>query len=528
MLDLSRRIIANLRRGGMIAQVDQFHGSAGERRRSRTHALVAVATAIVCLGLVFCVWKTGAVPQMLFGHDLIFFLDGAWKWKWGMLPHVDYYSPASALTFLLPAIGAALSGNMIDAFPVAISVFALFVLPLALYATFSRMRPVAAALASLIIVAACLAPHELRFESSAWSYSAFYNRWGYALFCIGLLVVTVSPRKQSCWFEVLDGGIAGLVVSLLIFLKISYGLLALAVLFAFIPIVRRNLFYYATAFLAVMAVGFVFGILLHWDFASFARDMGLAAHARKNLGVASLVGWALTLWPDLLALGLLIVLWSFGGVRYRSVNLYSRVLNGALLFCCYAVSASAILMSNSPLGGLRESPVLCVAAAIVWSAIIYECWTRRERTELIWQSWRIPIVAAAGVLTMIVVLPVVSRNLHSIAGAARWKWDARAWASEQIIHEGPLKGLQVRFFGGEPPLPTSYVGKIRDGLALLEATGNATKPVVSLDFTNPFNVARAVKPSRTAPTVWQLGFVYSMEAAPRPENVFGPGDVVMW
>jgi hypothetical protein len=66
-----------------------------------------------------------------------------------------------------------------------------------------------------------------------------------------------------------------------------------------------------------------------------------------------------------------------------------------------------------------------------------------------------------------------------------------------------------------------------DGIRLLNRIGRADDTVAALDFSNPFNVARGVPPSRTAPTAWQLGFVYTRRSAPSADRVFNGRDVIM-
>ncbi|HSH40484.1 MAG TPA: hypothetical protein VK993_17070, partial [Chthoniobacterales bacterium] len=137
----------------------------------------------------------------------------------------------------------------------------------------------------------------------------------------------------------------------------------------------------------------------------------------------------------------------------------------------------------------------------------------------------LPLVAA--LLALAVVVPVTGRNMKSVVQAAKFKASGQTLQPTEVFASGPLAGLQIRDYGGDPPLPTTYVGKVNDGLELLARTGNSDKTVAALEFANPFNVARGLKPSRTAPTCWQLGFLYSAEAAPATERVFNGSDVIM-
>jgi hypothetical protein len=252
---------------------------------------VALLCGALCTGLIICVWTTGAVPQVVFGHDVMVLLDGGWKWKWGFVPHTDYYSPFGALTFLLVALGIDVSGSMVHALAAATCLVAAFALPLGLYAAFSRLHPAAAFAAVILLIAAAVTPHELRFGSEAWSYAAVYNRWAYALFGIAVLVIAVPPRTHWRWSEWTDGAIAGACVALLIFLKISYGLLAVAIFIGFAPFQLRKLGYWAGAAAIGAFVVLVFGILLRWGYPMLLTDMKIASQARHGLGVSALHEW---------------------------------------------------------------------------------------------------------------------------------------------------------------------------------------------------------------------------------------------
>src|SRR3712207_1943074 len=85
----------------------------------------------VCLALLMIAasWWSAPLPQVVFGHDLICALDGAWKWHWNVRPHVDYYSPSGPLSYLLVDSGLHLSGSLVMAMPTAICLVALLLLP---------------------------------------------------------------------------------------------------------------------------------------------------------------------------------------------------------------------------------------------------------------------------------------------------------------------------------------------------------------------------------------------------------------
>lgn len=511
-----------------MGEIDNRAVSSAPRLGRHTIGLAGL-TALVCSGLILCVWWTGAVPQVVFGHDVMVLLDGGWKWKWGFVPHTDYYSPFGALTFLLVAFGIDLSGSMAQALPAATCLVALFALPLAIYAAFTRLQPIAACAAVIVLIAAAVAPHELRFASEVFSYAAVYNRWAYALFGVGLLVVAVPPASGWRGTDWIDGAIAAACAALLIFLKISYGLLAAAIFVGFAPFRPRKLGYWAGAVLAVASVLLLFGILLRWGFPMLLADMKIASRARHGLGLAQLIEWARSLRPDLTAMTVLAGLWCLSGLVFACAGMFRRALDAVLLLGCFALAASAILMTNSPLGSLRESPITALGAVVFLSGILADCWSGAGtlRTSAPQLAMRAGSSAIAAALALLVVMPVTGRNIKSVMEAREFKAAGRSLTPLEIFGSGPLQDLQIVGFGGDPPLPTTYVGKVNDGLELLARTGNSARPVAALEFANPFNVARAVKPSRTAPTVWQLGFVFSETSAPALERVFDGEDVIM-
>ena len=108
--------------------------------------------------------------------------------------------------------------------------------------------------------------------------------------------------------------------------------------------------------------------------------------------------------------------------------------------------------------------------------------------------------------------------------------EKKPWAyipPNQLFQAGGLRGLQIIGFGGDHNLPTPYVGKVQDGLELLKRTGNSKKAVASFDFTNPFNLARSVKPPGGSTLGWDLGMIFSATSAPDADQVFRGAEVVM-
>jgi hypothetical protein len=238
-----------------------------------------------------------------------------------------------------------------------------------------------------------------------------------------------------------------------------------------------------------------------------------------------LARWIWTLRGELLAMSLLGVIWCATGVLTGRQTLLRRGLESGWIFSGFAGSAAAILMTNSPLGALNETLIVQLGALVMLAGIVRDLrgggtWSVR------WLSPGGALIAAAS-LTLLLVLPTTARNVKSVVTAAEAKRAGASLAQAEVFQAGPLDDLQIAAFGGDPPLPTTYVGKVMDGIRLLNRIGRADDTVAALDFSNPFNVARGVPPSRTAPTAWQLGFVYTRRSAPSADRVFNGRDVIM-
>ncbi|HEX8532568.1 MAG TPA: hypothetical protein VF662_00205 [Allosphingosinicella sp.] len=500
-------------------------GWLADASNSRLGTLCLLFAALQCALLIGTTWWTGAVPQMVFGHDVMVLLDGAWKLKWGITPHSDFYSPFGVLTFLVIAVGIDLTGSLVHAIPAATCIVALFALPLALYASFSRLHPLIALAATIVLIATAVAPHELRFGSDVWSYAAIYNRWAYPLFGIAMLIMAVRPSEPAGWKDWADGLIVGSCTLLLIFLKISYGLLAVALIVGFAPIRLRGRRYWFGVLVSGLAWLLAFGFLLDWGFGHLLQDMRIAAGARHGLGPIELLRWGWSLRAELVAMSGLALIWCATGSTVGRAALLRRVIECGWVFGAFAGSAAAILMTNSPLGHLSETPIAELGALVLLGGIVRDL--RETGAEAVGPV-RPKVLALAGIgLALVVVLPMTGRNVVGVAEAAAAKRAGTTLSPAERFTSGPLEGLQISAFGGDPPLPTTYVGKVMDGLRLLQRTGNAGRTVAALDFANPFNVVRGVQPSETAPTCWQLGFLFSPQSAPPAERVFNGRDVIM-
>ena len=494
--------------------------------RLRAKTATVLSSALVCVLLIVVVKNTGPLPQIRFGRDLIYLLDGAWKLKWTALPQTEYYSPVGSLAFLSVAIAMDLGGSIVKAPMLAMCAFGIVLLPMALSAAFRRLQPVMAWLAVLVIMATAMAPHVAGFSSDAWSYAAFYERWQQALFCTLILLVAAAPPNRPPRSEAIDGAIAGIVITALIFLNIALGVLALVIWIAFGITSRRHLFHYMAAAIVGLFVGLIILALLKWNMPNLLTALSLEVRAWRDRDAGTFLERLLKLAPGLSLIALLTGLWCGSGVLTSKGGLFERLIEAVVFFICVSMAAVFIAMTRQHVGEVTDSAILGVAALILLTRII-AAQRNRDAPDRPFSQGGGLLIAIAAIVTLFLAIPQTSRNLYAVIKAAVWKSQGRTLPAGQVFQNGPLQSLEIEFFGGNPPTPTSYVGTVMDGLALLARTNNNNKTVIALDYSNPFNLVRGTKPSAALSIAGPADCVYPEAALPPAQAVFNGQDVVL-
>jgi hypothetical protein len=415
-----------------------------------------------------------------------------------------------------------------------------------------------------------------------------YNRWGYCLFLIALFLIAFRSLDKAAWKEAVDGLIAGSLTVLSIFTKISYGGLLVAAFLGFAILVRRKPAYFISVLAsAILFLGLV-GWPISWDFSAFLHDIRLLGHAHAGLGLHGLIVAYMYLSPHV-CLFLMLAILSFATKFLSEEKLtISTLFHASIVPFTYLASALMILMTNSLDGFVPESPVLNIGSLIILAEIIrnreiggaapklipsrlkllrwlliapglllvltlgIQCrFSRAPADVLLFRSaaalsvlafvpcyWLfvnrglrelrpVTLIVAGCLAAFAIAGPVIARNIEGLLIALDYKAGSRKLPANQIFQSGSLKGIQISGFGGDAAISTTYVEKVEDGLALIERTGSHEKPVADLDFSDPFNIARSVKPPPGFPLCWDPGITFSTASAPDEEQIFRGAEVVM-
>ena len=420
----------------------------------------------------------GAVHTKIYGHDIFVLLDNGWRVLNGQRPHVDYDSPFGPVSFLIAALGLALTGTSVNGIGIGSALFSLTIGAWCYFAARHRLRPMLLTITCLFLAALVAAPYPLGLTPFDSSHAMVYNRYGYAL--LGLVLI--------------GGGFStGVALALALFLKASYfaaGLGLLAVAYIFRPFGRVEAMRLVAGFSLI-------SLLLLWylrfDVAAIARDLSMAAGAR-----ASSFGLAVIFWKTLpLAWSLLaIVLFGWVAQNSRSVRL---PLVGALVFGADVV----LLSSNSQSAGL---PLVAITAILFMNELK-------------------PAPAAAIAFATILFVPQFASDLVSLGYGAFKRTrpvDVTRFTSPRLL---PL----VLFESNSDPESNgrAFTTYVNDGVALLQRAATAQDKVLTMDMTNPFPYALGWRPPIGGVASATYNVTLSSQHHPSPSEYFGDADIVM-
>lgn len=204
---------------GTIAALAPFFRSP----KSTTLLLYAcIASVVSCLPLISP--HEHYIATML--HDCVFIADLGYRLVNGQVPHTDFVSPIGIAFVALVAAGTQLSSTMIESLRVASCLAAIAVLPLVLYVAKSRLSSGCAFLLVSICLLTVIVPVNIGDPASAITYASLYNRLSYVLILL-VILLTIGETDDNRRHRALDGTFIALIVVILVYTKVNYGILAL-------------------------------------------------------------------------------------------------------------------------------------------------------------------------------------------------------------------------------------------------------------------------------------------------------------
>ncbi len=437
-------------------------------KRPASVAMLVVAMAATCALLLALPGQTVTTKYM---NDLFIFIDGVHRVSLGQVPNVDFHTALGPLVYYAPALGYWMSGHLGAAMPVGM---ALLVLALALAAAHilsSRLRPaIALPLAAFLILIAAV-PINLGEGIGALSFAMFYNRIGWS--ALGILVILYLQPAHACPYQrTLDALCAALLVLIMLYIKVSYGIVSLAFLGLMLLDSRQRVW-------AVSAIGLVItaGLVVEalWGgTAAHIADLVLASEVSGSLKTIDEL--ASVVFRNLADYTLFGLFTAFALWRTRSIRDF-------LFFGFCAGSGFMLITQNFQNWGIITLPAgAAVAAEMLARSGSFESADKRRG------SW----AAGTQLLLLAFILP------SSIHHAAALGLHA-GLASTQQGQAVPLpKFERIRLVQlwteGDYPVFSRYLASLEDGARALASLEQNVDRVHVLDFVGPFSAGLGLAP----------------------------------
>ncbi|MGB7759424.1 MAG: hypothetical protein WBL61_06315 [Bryobacteraceae bacterium] len=459
-----------------------WSGDADRRRRR----VLAALLILVCIAVAIV-----GVPRLrVFGHDVFVSLDGGWRVLNGQRPGVDFYSQMGPVYYLLHAAGLWLAGNDARGLGYGSTLATALIGFWAFFLLRSRMRPAPLFVACLFLALLAAAPFPLGFPPPQAAFAMKHNRYGYALTALVLLESFLPQDAESRGQRFAGGFSTGLACALLLFLKISFGLVALT--FAAVSLPLRS---GVRARLAGMAAGFAaFSIpimaYLRFDLPTLVSQYRLLAGVKGGaVGASAVIKRVYTDRLEVALVALMAVLVSLlPGVPVR------RGFTLMLVVAMATLGGTMLLLTNTQPSGL---PLLGAAALLLLN----------EATAAVPEGSAPPQVAPLLAMGLLVVGIPMCMDAAGLAVAVEDKvlrgrpgyrlHEAHLASIEFVDCATPPSSCATLLSGMSSPNDNSqnFVRYTEEGIALLQANGRRGESVRGMGRSNPFSFATLRPPS---------------------------------
>lgn len=428
--------------------------------RSAPVALLVIAVAAICALLL--AWPAQTITTK-YVNDLFIFLDGVYRIDSGQVPNRDFHTALGPLVYYAPALGYWLSGTFGGAMPVGMALIIAFLALPAAHIFSSRLRPAIALPLAVFLLLVAAAPINTGESIAALSFAMFYNRIGWA--CLSLLLVMhLRPVQAGRYQTGLDVLSAASLMILMLYIKVSYGLVGAGFLILVLLDPRQRL--WAAAALGVtIATGFV--VELFWGGTQgHIADLMLAGKVSGSL--KDIADFAEVVFKNLADFVVFSVV--AGLAMWRTKSFRDLLFFG---FC--AGSGTLLIMQN-----FQNTGIITLMAG---AAVAVERLARRDRQ--IADKWRSSMTPGLQLLLFAFLLPGIIHHAAALGLHA-------GLASLDRGKPAPLPQFQQvklahLWSDADYPAFSRYFTSLADGGRALESLQQKPENVLVLDFVGPFS-----------------------------------------
>jgi hypothetical protein len=461
---------------------------------------LALIVFVIGLGFALVLALPGQTVTTKYVNDLFIFLDGAYRIVEGQVPNRDFHSSLGPLAFYLPAVGYGLTGSLGAAMPIGMAFATVFLAAIGAHLIGTRMRPLTGIMLAIFLLLVAAVPLNPGEGLADLSFAMFYNRLGWT--AIGLLFVMYLPvpdadRRQTA----LDALCAALLTLFLLYLKASYGLVAVG--FLVFMVTDRHSRKWSLAALAGTGIAMVLIELFWRGTGTYLADVQLAREVSGDLpDLARLITIALPNLADIAVYLVFVVL----------LLVTSRRVRDFLFLGFVGATGVLIIEQNFQIVG-----ILTLAAG---ASVVAELLARSA------PDWaRNGISAGLPLLLAIMMVPVTVQNGMAL-----------------VLHTGLALGQQ-----GEPiSLPgfagvrltqltneglfrnfSRYNQSLADGAAALASLPEPAERVVVFDFVGPFSAGLGLAPPRDDSPWFHWGRTLDDEVFPPADEILADAEIIM-
>jgi hypothetical protein len=429
---------------------------------------------------------------------------------------LDFYAVKGPAWFMLYAGALELAGNNAKALGYGNTIVALITSAWSLLVLRRRMEAAPCFLACISIVLLAVSPFPLGEFPTSTTFAMTFNRYGFALETLVLLECFLpSSDKDTFWKQFGGGFSSGLACALMLFVKISYGMVGLVLVAASMMLRPRE----RVRWLGVI-VGFALFVLpmlayLRFDVRAILNEYRILGAAREtSVSVGSVLH---RMWQDrfeispVLLLTLLVALFVAWGFLRRITLLAAGLMAAA--------GGTMLAMTNTQKGDL---PLMAAVALLMVNEVTVA--RAQPRTDAAGQSSLAPLVLVSfGLLAAGIPLAM---NGFGFAFAL----------ADKAIHRSPgyrfqAKHLQaldfVRFNSANRRYDNGelFVQTTEEGMELVKAHSGPSESVRSMTNTNPFSYAMLRPPPHGGAV--DIAANFSERSMPSLKFIVGDVDLIL-
>jgi hypothetical protein len=490
------------------------------RPQERTFALLvgtwrwpALAAAGVLAVVSIVLWAAPA--PIMAPWDVIVLLDGGYRMAEGQIPGTDFSNPVGPLVYGLVSLGMRIHGVSLAAVAWGNVLMVITGSALTWYATRDRMHVAWRAMATIYSALLLSAVRPLGYSPTITTYAMLYNRYGWVLFTLIVVMVAVRPKRRVA--DGLDHIVLGVMLGLLFSTKVTFTLAAgLVILLGLIrpsdlSRVRRVLGVVAGFAVVVLVVTALFRI----NPIAYIGDIGDSALVQSK-GRLGQIAWGI-IWTSPIWLLTAAILAAFLISAKRRRQPLAPVWT--LFALCAAIIGASILLTAGNATERADLVTLAVLPLVITSSV---AWQRHGRSG--------PMVIAIALLLLGTVGLIATQDLAALTKNVAMRGYVANPPGNQRFDSANLRDFVIpdnSQWNTDYRTAHNVPSMVNDGIRMLRNHAQPTERVFSLAFGSPFNTAMGLRPTEGGLLWYDLGFDMDRQHHPSAEEAMGTADWVI-